>query len=114
MRRVEKPWGHEIIWSDTELYVGKILVVRAGFRLSLQYHLAKDESFLIDEGQVELELDDDEGVLQPRMMNVGDAVRILPGRRHRLRAVTDCRVIEVSTPHLDDVVRVSDDFGRVQ
>jgi mannose-6-phosphate isomerase len=113
MRRVDKPWGHEIIWSDTELYVGKILVVRAGQRLSLQYHLEKDESFLIDSGEVELLLDDDEGELRAQILREGDAVRILPGRRHRLRAITDCRVIEVSTPHLDDVVRVSDDFGRV-
>ncbi len=114
MRRVDKPWGHEIIWSDTDLYVGKILVVRAGHRLSLQYHLQKDESFLIDEGEVELSLDDEHGDLQLHRLGAGDAVRILPGRRHRLRAITDCRVLEVSTPHLDDVVRVSDDFGRVE
>ena len=112
MRRVDKPWGHEIIWSDTELYVGKILVVRAGHRLSLQYHLEKDESFLIDQGEVELSLDDENGQLQTRVMRAGEAIRILPGRRHRMRALTDCRVIEVSTPHLEDVVRVSDDFGR--
>lgn len=112
MRRVEKPWGHEVIWSDTELYVGKILVVKAGHRLSLQYHVEKDESFLVDGGEVELQLDDEHGELQTRRMVEGDTVRILPGRRHRMRAITDCRVIEVSTPHLGDVVRVSDDFGR--
>jgi len=111
-RRVEKPWGHEEIWAHTPRYVGKILVIRAGHRLSLQHHIEKDETVRMASGEMWLELEDDDGVLQRHRLGPGDAARIAPGRRHRMEAISDCEVIEVSTPELDDVVRHSDDYGR--
>jgi len=111
MRRVEKPWGYELIWAETEHYVGKILHVQEGEQLSLQYHEVKDETLFLSTGQLELELGDaDELVAQ--VMNPGDAVHIAPGTVHRMRAISTCDVFEVSTPHLDDVVRVEDRYGR--
>ncbi len=112
MRRVEKPWGHEEIWAETEDYLGKVLVIRAGHRLSLQHHVVKDETIRVEEGDLDLVLEDDRGQLQTRRLGPGQSARILPGRRHRFVAVTDCRLYEVSTPHVDDVVRHEDDYGR--
>ena len=111
-RRVEKPWGHEEIWAQTERYVGKILAIRAGHRLSLQHHVQKEETLRMAAGEMWLELENDQGALQKRRMVPGDVVHIAPGRRHRMQAITDCEVIEVSTPELDDVVRHMDDYGR--
>ena len=113
MRRVEKPWGYELVWAETDRYVGKILHVRAGCRLSLQYHQVKDETMLLQSGEIELLLEDDQGELVARRLQAGVSVHIPPGRKHRLTAITDADVIEVSTPELDDVVRISDDHGRV-
>ncbi len=111
-QRVEKPWGHEEIWAVTARYVGKILVIRAGHRLSLQHHVEKDESIRMSTGEMWFELEDENGVLQRRRLGPGDSVRIAPGRQHRMEAISDCEVIEVSTPELHDVVRHSDDYGR--
>jgi len=112
-RRVEKPWGHELIWAHTERYVGKVLVIEPGKRLSLQKHLAKDESIYVVRGRLRLHLEDDAGVVQVLELGPGAHRRIAPGRIHRFEA-TDVRVelLEVSTPELDDVVRLEDDFGR--
>ncbi len=112
MRRVEKPWGHEEIWAETARYVGKVLVVKAGRRLSLQHHERKEETLRVQSGELELELDDEQGVLQKTRKRAGDSWHIAPGRRHRFTAITDVELCEVSTPELDDVVRHEDDYGR--
>ncbi len=112
MRRVEKPWGHEEIWAETEDYLGKLLFIRAGHRLSLQHHVVKDETIRVEHGQLDLVLEDELGALQTRRLGPGDSARILAGRRHRFAAVSDCRVYEVSTAHPSDVVRHEDDYGR--
>ena len=111
-RRVDKPWGHELIWAHTDRYVGKVLVIETGKRLSLQRHEIKDESILVREGRLRLYLEDDEGVVREHELGVGDAARIPTGRVHRFEAIERCELIEVSTPELDDVIRLQDDFGR--
>jgi len=112
-RRVEKPWGHELIWAHTERYVGKVLVIEPGKRLSLQKHLTKDESIYVMRGRLRLHLEDESGVVCIEELGAGEHRRIAPGRVHRFEA-TDVRVelLEVSTPELDDVVRLEDDYGR--
>jgi mannose-6-phosphate isomerase len=112
VRRVEKPWGYELLLAYTERYAGKILCIRAGQRLSLQHHAAKDETLYLLEGETELELEAAAQRLRPRRMAPDQSYRIRAGRRHRLRALTDARVLEVSTPELDDVIRWEDDYGR--
>ena len=113
VRRVDKPWGHEIIWAHTDAYVGKILHVRAGHALSVQYHERKDETVYLLSGTmkywVKLAPDD---ALQDQRLEAGDAFRITPGTVHYIEAVTDCDILEASTPHLDDVVRLEDRYGR--
>lgn len=111
-RRVEKPWGHEIIWAHTAKYVGKLLVLEAGKRLSFQYHEAKDEWIHVLEGRFLLTLEGDDGVITDREMGAGEGARVPTGRRHRYAAIERTTLIEVSTPELDDVVRLADDFGR--
>ncbi len=112
LRRVEKPWGHEEIWAVTDTYVGKVLVIRQGHRLSLQHHEVKEETVRVAVGTMDLELEDDTGALITHRLEPGQARHIPPLRRHRMTAVTDCEVYEVSTPHLKDVVRHIDDYGR--
>jgi mannose-6-phosphate isomerase len=111
-RRVDKPWGHELIWAHTDRYVGKLLVIEAGRRLSLQRHLVKDESILITGGRLRLTLEDDAGQIRVEELGAGDARRVATGRIHRYEAIERCELVEVSTPELDDVVRLEDDFGR--
>ena len=111
-RRVEKPWGWELVWAETEQYVGKLLFVRAGEALSLQYHERKDESWLVREGWARLELGEVDGELEVVEIEAGDAFRFPPGTVHRVTALEDTLVVEVSTPQLDDVVRVEDRYGR--
>lgn len=111
--RVEKPWGHELIWAATDDYVGKILFVKAGESLSLQFHRVKDESWLLHAGRARLELAAaGEKVPQAEVVGPGAAFRIKPGTVHRVTAVEDTTIIEVSTPHLEDVVRLEDRYGR--
>jgi mannose-6-phosphate isomerase-like protein (cupin superfamily) len=112
MRRVDKPWGHEIIWARTERYVGKRLVIAAGQRLSLQLHERKDEWILVVSGRLLLTLEDDSGALTDREMVPGEDAHVQARRRHRFTAIEPTELIEVSTPELDDVVRLADDFGR--
>ena len=112
-RRVEKPWGWELVWAETESYVGKLLFVRAGQSLSLQYHEVKDESWLVQEGRARLELGEVGGELETFEIAAGDAYRLRPRTVHRMTAVEDTDVLEVSTPQLDDVVRLEDRYGRV-
>ncbi len=111
-RRVEKPWGHEQIWALTDRYCGKILVIEAGKRLSLQYHVRKDEWVRVLSGRLRLHLEDDAGEVVARELGPGEGAHVAVGRRHRYEAVSRVELIEVSTPELDDVVRVEDDFGR--
>jgi mannose-6-phosphate isomerase len=111
-RKVEKPWGWELIWAEAEDYVGKLLFVRAGESLSLQYHEVKDESWLVQEGRANLELGDVDGELEAFEIVRGDAFRFRPRTVHRVTAVEDTLVIEVSTNHLLDVVRLEDKYGR--
>ena len=111
-RRVEKPWGWELVWAETDAYVGKLLLVRAGHALSLQYHERKDESWLVQEGRARLELGPVGGPLETLEVGPGDAFRYRPGTVHRVTALEDTLVLEVSTPHLDDVVRLEDRYGR--
>ncbi len=112
-RRVEKPWGWELIWAETDKYLGKLLFVRAGEALSLQYHELKDEAWLVREGRARLELGEvgSDG-LEEVELREGDALRFPPGTLHRVTAVEDTLIVEVSTPHPDDVVRVDDRYGR--
>jgi mannose-6-phosphate isomerase-like protein (cupin superfamily) len=112
-RRVEKPWGWELIWALTDRYCGKLLFVRAGESLSLQYHETKDESWYVQEGRAELELSSVGGDAREVVaMGAGDCFRFRPGTVHRVRALEDTLVIEVSTPEIDDVVRLEDAYGR--
>ena len=113
-RRVEKPWGHELVWALTESYCGKVLFVRAGQALSLQYHEVKDEAWYVESGRASLELGTvgDEGPLGLLEIKPGDALHFPPGTVHRVTAIEDTTIIEVSTPHLDDVVRLEDRYGR--
>ena len=112
-RVVEKPWGSELIWAESEHYAGKILFVRAGEALSLQYHEVKDESWYVLEGRARLELGrTGEGLVEEVEIAAGDAFRFRPGTVHRVTGVEDARILEVSTPHLDDVVRLEDAYGR--
>lgn len=111
-RRVDKPWGHELIWAETDRYVGKVLHIAAGEALSLQYHRVKDETLLLLSGSLEIALGDSEATLATQVLAPGDRVHVWPGRVHRLTARSDCEVLEVSTPELDDVVRLADRYGR--
>lgn len=111
-RRVEKPWGHELIWAHTERYVGKVLVIEAGKRLSLQRHEVKDESILVTAGRLRLTLEDETGTIRVEELGPGDHRHVPTGRIHRYEAIERTELMEVSTPELDDVVRLEDDFGR--
>lgn len=111
-RRVEKPWGHEEIWAETDRYAGKILCVRAGHRLSLQYHRKKDESIYVLRGRLRLTLENGDGELEVRDLEPGESRHVPVGRRHRFEALEDCEILEVSSPELDDVVRIEDDYER--
>ena len=113
VRRVDKPWGYEIIWALTERYCGKVLHINAGQALSVQYHVRKDETVYLLAGEMKywVKLDGEEELRDMRL-RVGDAFRITPGTVHYMEAVTDCDVLEASTPDLDDVVRIKDRYGR--
>jgi quercetin dioxygenase-like cupin family protein len=111
---VEKPWGYEIWWARTDRYVGKILHVKQGESLSLQYHRVKEETIRIQSGRLLFETRPagQEGELQRLEMNPGDVFHVAPGTVHRMTGLTDCDILEVSTPELDDVVRLEDRYGR--
>ena len=112
MRRVPKPWGEEIIFAETERYAGKILVVKKGEILSLQYHEKKEETLYLYRGRVRLWIEVD-GELDEKIMLPGDSRHIRPLTRHRMEALEDSEIFEVSSPELDDVVRLEDRYGRV-
>jgi mannose-6-phosphate isomerase len=109
--RVEKPWGYELHWAKTDRYVGKLIHVEAGHALSLQYHNLKDETIYLQSGRMLFEIKEGDALVA-REMQPGEAVHITPKTVHRMTAITDCDIFEVSTPELDDVVRLEDRYGR--
>jgi mannose-6-phosphate isomerase len=112
-RKVDKPWGYELIWAETERYVGKVLFIKAGESLSLQFHRVKDEAWLVQDGRAKLELGSaGEAMLNEEVVAAGATFRFKPGTVHRVTALEDTTIVEVSTPELDDVVRLEDRYGR--
>lgn len=111
-RRVEKPWGHELIWAETPAYVGKILHVKAGEALSLQYHEEKDETIHLLSGRMRFWAGPLDEELREVELVPGESFHVAPGTVHRMEAVEDCDILEASTAHLDDVVRLQDRYGR--
>ena len=110
--RIDKPWGYELRWAITDRYLGKLIHVNKGHQLSLQYHVEKDESIFIQSGLLDLVLENEQGVIETHRMGPGMSARVLPGRRHRFVAVEDTDLFEVSSPEIDDVVRLEDSYGR--
>ncbi len=113
-KRVEKPWGYGLWWARTDRYVGKLLHLRKGESLSLQYHRVKDETIMLQAGRLLFETrpKDENGELRKVEMKPGDIFHITPGTLHRMTGIEDCDIVEVSTPELDDVVRIEDKYGR--
>ncbi|MFL5952402.1 MAG: cupin [Gaiellaceae bacterium] len=112
-RKVEKPWGWELVWAETDDYVGKLLFVKAGESLSLQFHRVKDESWLVQQGRAKLELGSaGDAILNEEVIGPGATFRFRPGTVHRVTALEDTTIVEVSTAQLDDVVRLEDRYGR--
>lgn len=111
-RRISKPWGYELVWAHTDHYAGKILVVRAGEALSLQFHEEKDETLFLARGRLRLWVGPGVDALEERSLEEGRSIRIEPGTLHRMEALTDVEIFEVSTPELDDVIRIEDRYGR--
>jgi quercetin dioxygenase-like cupin family protein len=109
--RVDKPWGYELHWAKTDRYVGKIIHINKGHALSLQYHNKKDETILLWSGKLLFEIQQD-GELTKHEVTPGERFHVTPGTVHRMTAIEDCDVVEVSTPELDDVVRLEDRYGR--
>ena len=112
VERVEKPWGYEIVYGLTESYCGKLLFIRKGQQLSLQFHRRKDEVIFVHEGRIELEVGEPGRTPDREVVGPGHAFRFRPGTVHRWRALEDTLVLEVSTPDVDDVVRLEDRYGR--
>jgi mannose-6-phosphate isomerase-like protein (cupin superfamily) len=110
--KVDKPWGYELRWATTDRYLGKVLHIIRGEALSLQFHERKDEHLYVFKGAIEIELSGGDGKLITHQMKAGDTIHIAPGTRHRLTAVEDTDIFEVSTPEVDDVVRLEDRYGR--
>jgi quercetin dioxygenase-like cupin family protein len=111
VERVEKPWGYELRWAKTDRYVGKIIHVNAGHALSLQYHNLKDETIYLWSGKLLFEIHKDDGPATHQMLP-GECVHITPGTVHRMTAIEDSDIFEVSTPEIHDVVRLEDNYGR--
>jgi mannose-6-phosphate isomerase len=113
VRRIPKPWGHEIIWASTDLYAGKILHITAGHSLSKQYHRVKDETVYLLSGELRYYAQaEGSDRVEDVGLKPGEAFRVTPGTIHYMEAITDCDVLEASTPHLDDIVRLQDRYGR--
>ena len=112
LQKIDKPWGHELLWARTAEYAGKRLHIKQGHRLSLQYHERKEETILVYAGRMLFQIEDDGGVLHEIHLEAGMAHHVPVGRKHRMIALEDCDVFEVSTNHLDDVVRLEDAYGR--
>jgi quercetin dioxygenase-like cupin family protein len=111
VERVDKPWGHELIFAKTDSYIGKVLFIRKGHKLSLQYHEEKEETIFLQEGDMMFTVEEDGALVQKRL-SAGDQYHIVPNVKHRMEAMEDCTIFEVSTTQLDDVVRLEDAYGR--
>ncbi|MBI1815536.1 MAG: cupin domain-containing protein [Deltaproteobacteria bacterium] len=111
-RRVDKPWGYELIWAHTERYVGKTLHIEKGSALSYQYHRQKDETIHVLSGRLQLEVAEGDEPRRVIVLTPGESFRIHTGLRHRMIAIETCDVLEASTAELDDVVRIEDHYGR--
>jgi len=111
-RRVDKPWGYELIWAETPRYAGKILHIEGGQQLSLQYHRVKDETVSVLSGILEIEIAAADEPRRTLRLRPGESLHITPGTRHRMTAIETCDVLEASTAELDDVVRLEDRYGR--
>src|SRR5215216_195123 len=114
VKRVEKPWGYELIYATTDRYCGKVIFVKAGEQLSLQFHRKKDETIFVQSGRVEFEIGEPGKPIDIEVVGPGRAFHLAPGTVHRIRALEDTVVLEVSTPEIDDVVRLEDKYGRVE
>jgi len=112
MKIVEKPWGRELWVAHTDKYAFKIIEIKRGTRSSLQYHVKKHEHLYVDRGVLQIEWENEEGQMETRVLREGEVIENKPGRKHRATALEDLRLLEVSTPELDDVVRVEDDYHR--
>ena len=112
-RKTEKPWGYELLFAHTPKYAGKVIFVKKGHRLSLQYHEKKDETLYIYEGKALLDIEEG-GCMVPKEVYTGESIAVPPFTKHRLKAIEDTTFLEASTPELEDVVRVEDDYGRAQ
>jgi len=112
VKRVDKPWGYELLYAITELYCGKVIFIRSGEQLSLQFHRTKDETIFVQSGRVELEIGEPGKPVDTEVVGPGRAFRLRPGTVHRMRALEDTTILEVSTPEIDDVVRLEDRYGR--
>jgi mannose-6-phosphate isomerase len=112
VKRIEKPWGYELVYASTERYCGKVIFVKAGEELSLQFHKKKDETIFVHAGRVEFEIGDPGKPVDVEVVGPGHAFHLPPGTVHRLRALDDTVLLEVSTPELDDIVRLEDRYGR--
>ena len=110
---IQKPWGHEEIWAHTDQYVGKLLFIRKNCRLSLQHHQVKEEHMRLQTGEVIVFLENENGKLEEHHLFPKDAIHIPPNRKHRVLAIEDSEIIEVSTTEIDDIIRHDDDYGRV-
>jgi mannose-6-phosphate isomerase len=110
--RVDKPWGYELRWAITDRYLGKLIHINQGHSLSLQYHVQKDECIYLQSGAVDLQLENDNGEMETHRLAPGMSAHVRAGRRHRFVAVEDSDVFEVSSPEIDDVVRIEDSYGR--
>jgi len=113
-RKIEKPWGYEVLFAHSPKYASKIIFIKKGHRVSLQYHEKKDESMYIYQGKVKIEIEGADGGMTSYIAQPGHSIRIPPPTKHRLEAIEDTTIFEVSTPELDDVVRVEDDYGRAE
>ena len=112
VKRIDKPWGYELLYATTELYCGKVIFIRSGEQLSLQFHKKKDETIFVQFGRMELEIGEPGKPVDTEVVGPGRAFRLRPGTVHRMRALEDTTVLEVSTPEIDDVVRLEDRYGR--
>ena len=113
-KRIKKPWGFELIFAHTPRYAGKLIFVKKGHRLSLQYHEKKDESIYIHQGKALMEIEGTDGRMTSTVVQPGYCIRIPPLTKHRLKAIEDTTIFEVSTPELEDIIRLEDDYGRAR
>ena len=113
-RKTEKPWGYEMLYALTPQYAGKVIFVKKGYRLSLQYHQEKDESMYLLQGKVKFSVQAPDGKMSETIGQPGYCLHLPPLTKHRVEAIEDSIILEVSTPQLSDVVRLQDDFGRAR